>query len=102
MKDDKLDEEAIRENDRNLRNQGYMKGPNYITVTGSEGKTPVRNQDSSPALRRILTTVYMEPGQTYFMRFKSAIETDNTQFFVDYFEFVPYDIVTSTTPEDIW
>ena len=102
VKDDKLDEDAIRENDRNLRNQGYMKGPNYITVTGSEGKTPVRNQDSSPALRRILTTVYMEPGQTYFMRFKSAIETDNTQFFVDYFEFVPYDIVTSTTPEDIW
>ena len=44
----------------------------------------------------------MEPGQTYFIRFKSAIETDNTQFFVDYFEFVPYDIVTSTTPEDIW
>lgn len=99
--DSGLDEATIRENDRNLRNQSYMKAPNYFLKDGT--KNTARNADSStPALRRILATKEMKAGKTYYMRFKSAIESDNTQFILDYFEIVPTSIVTAVEPEDIW
>lgn len=101
--DSGLDEATIRENDRNLRNQNYMKAPNYFCKGATAGKTTARNADSSsPALRRILTTKEMKAGKSYYMRFKSAIESDNTQLMLDYFEIVPTSIVTAVEPEDIW
>ena len=101
--DSGLSESSIRENDRNLRNQGYMKGPNYFTVNDTKGQTTVRNATpASPALRRILTTEYMEPGKSYYLRFKSAIEASNKEFQFDYIEFVPTSIVNAVEPEDIW
>lgn len=101
------DEETDRENDRNLRNQGYMKGSNYMMPAGSTaGDDGVfqtnRNLSGSPALRRILTTQYMERGKSYYMRFKSAIESSTGQFQLDYFELVPSEVVNGTIPEDIW
>ena len=101
--DSGLSEASIRENDRNLRNQSYMKSPNYFTVDGSKGLITTRNATpNSPALRRILTTQYMEPGKSYYLRFKSAVEASNKQFMLDYFEFVPVSIVNAVEPEDIW
>ena len=103
VSDSGLGEAAINENDRNLRNQGYMKAPNYFCATDAKGKTTVRNATpNSPALRRIITTEYMEPGKSYYLRFKSAIEASNKEFQMDYFEFVPVSIVNATKPEDIW
>ena len=97
------DEVTDRENDRNLRNQGYMKAPNYFCTDGSKGKTTCRNDSpSSPALRRILETRYFERNKTYYLRFKSAIESDVTQLMLDYFEFVPKNIYNGELPEDIW
>lgn len=101
--DGNLDEATIRENDRNLRNVNYMKAPNYMTVSGSKGKTTARNATpSTPALRRILTTQYFDRNKTYYMRFKCAIEASDKQFILDYFEFTPSKIVNGATPEDIW
>ena len=101
--DGSYSEATIRENDRNLRNQGYMKSPNYFCTDGTAGKTPTRNDNpTTPALRRILTTAYMEPGKNYYVRFKSAIDVENTQFMLDYFELVPTSIANGNTPEDIW
>lgn len=101
--DGSLDEATIRENDRNLRNQGYMKSPNYFCVSGSGGKTTTRNATpSQPALRRILTTKYMEPGKSYYLRFKATIDSEDREFMLDYFEFVPTSIVNAVEPEDIW
>lgn len=101
--EDTGDEETDRENDRNLRNQNYMKAPNYFCVDGSKGKTTCRNASpASPALRRILTSEYMYPNKTYYLRFKSAIESDVTQLMLDYFEFVPKKVYNGEIPEDIW
>lgn len=101
--EDTGDEATDRENDRNLRNQNYMKAPNYFCKDGTKGKTTCRNADKdSPALRRILTSEYMYPNKTYYLRFKSAIESDVTQLMLDYFEFVPKKIYNGETPEDIW
>lgn len=101
-----LSDEQIRENDRNLRNQGYMKGPKYICKT-TMPTTSIRNADGNnagdgPALRRILTTHYMERGKNYYLCFKNAMESSSTQLYIDYFEFVPTTVVNSPTPEDIW
>lgn len=101
VKDDNLDEATIQENDRNLRNQGYMKGPNYITVSGSAGKTTVRDMEP-PHLRRILVTKDMKANETYYLRFKSCLESTSSYFFVDYFEYVPKQVYASEIPEDIW
>ena len=80
-----------------------MKAPNYFCVDGTKGKTTCRNASpDSPALRRILTSEYMYPNKTYYLRFKSAIESDVTQLMLDYFEFVPKKIYNGETPEDIW
>lgn len=98
-----LDEATIRENDRNLRNASYMKSPNYITVSGTKGKTTSRNSTpSTPALRRILCTQNFDRNKTYYMRFKCAIDASDKQFMLDYFEFVPSKIVNGVVPEDIW
>lgn len=101
-----LTDDQILENDRNLRNQGYMKGPKYICKTG-QPTTSIRNADGNnasdgPALRRILTTKYMYRDRSYYLRFKNAMESSTAQLYLDYFELVPTSVVNSPTPEDIW
>ena len=92
----------IIENDRNLRNQNYMKAPQYMCVSGEQ--TSCRNASpTTPALRRILCTETLSKDKTYYLRFKSVMESSETQFMMDYFEFVPTEIVNNpTNPEDIW
>lgn len=101
--DSNNDEAIIRENDRNLRNQGYMKGPQYY-CRGGQKDVPVRNfnQGNTCVLRRILKAQRFEAGKTYYLRFKSALESANTQLFLDYIELVPNSIYNSDEPEDIW
>lgn len=98
------DETVNRENDRNLRNQGYMKAPNYFSAgTGSETAQSCREFGGSwPCLRRIVTVAQMEANKTYYLRFKSALEDREAQFFVDYFEFVPSSVYNGSDSEDIW
>lgn len=97
------DDETNAENDRNMRNQGYMKAPNYICVTDGVGNTPLRTVGgSSAAIRRIVTTHDMKANETYYLRFKSALKKLDSQLFLDYFEFVPTNVYNGTTAEDIW
>ena len=88
------------ENDKNMRNLGYMKGPKSITNCDGKGETTLRSRSST--IRRIITQQPMEPGKTYYLRFKSALEQTDAQFFVDYFELVPRNIYASEDGEDIW
>lgn len=104
--DNQYDEIACREADQNLRNQGYLKGPQYICVDGTKGKTTIRNhagaQGWGPSLRYILVRRYFDKNKTYYIRFKNALDNLNTQFFLDYFEFCPSNIYNSPDGEDIW
>lgn len=104
--DNSYDETACREADQNLRNQGFLKGPQYICVDGTQGKTTVRNhvgaQGWGPSLRYILIRRYFDKDKTYYIRFKNALTELNTQFFLDYFEFCPSDVYASPNGEDIW
>ena len=101
------DQATCLENDRNLRNQGYMKGPQYFHKDGKDGSEPVRNiegnSEDAAALRRILTAQHFDANQTYYLRFKSAIpDYSNSQLFLDYLELVPSSVYNGTTPEDVW
>lgn len=97
------DAEVNAENDKNMRNQGYMKGPQYFTVTNGKADQPVRGVGgSAAAVRRILTVERFEANKTYYLRFKSALKKLDAQLFLDYFEFVPTSVYNGTTQEDIW
>lgn len=100
------DEMACRESDQNLRNQGFLKGPQYICMDGTQGKTTIRNHagDSKygPSLRYILSRRYFDKNKTYYLRFKNVLTNPNTQFFLDYFEFCPSEVYANPEGEDIW
>lgn len=102
--DNSNDETACRESDRDLRNQNYMKAPNYFC--NNKGTNTVRNikgsADDGPALRRILTSQTFDQNKSYYIRFKSALTSTTTQMFLDYFEFVPTSVYNGNEAEDIW
>lgn len=104
--DNNFDEAICRECDRNLRNMGYLKGPNYWCLNGSKGKTTVREHYTGgaygPNLRYIVKRQYFDKDKTYYIRFKCAVDNPNSQFFLDYFEFCPSEVYDSPTGEDIW
>ena len=99
------DESVNAENDKNMRNQGYMKAPNYFCITNGKGDPAdvVRNVGgSSAALRRIITVSDMSADKTYYLRFKSALKKLDSQLFLDYFEIVPTSVYNGVKAEDIW
>ena len=92
------DQEQNRAVDKNLRNAGYMKGAKYYH--GCASLTPAR--DTYCCQRRIITQQYMEPGKTYYVRFKSALEATDGQFILDNFELCPSYIYNGPEGEDVW
>lgn len=97
------DEQANIENDRNMRNQGWMKAPQYATVTNGRGDTPLRSIGTGNAcMRVILTRVSLQANETYYMRMKSALHKTDSQWFLDYLEYVPTSVYNGVQPEDIW
>jgi uncharacterized surface protein with fasciclin (FAS1) repeats len=73
------------ENDKMMRNRGYMKGPSTI-LSSSTGTTVLRMY--SGAVRRILTTARLDRGE-HWLRFKSVEDLDTREFMFDYLELVP-------------
>ena len=103
MKDSEDDDELNAENDKNMRNQGYMKAPQYYTITDGTGENPVRGRGGAYcALRRIVGIYELDANKTYYIRLKSALKKLDSQCFLDYFEYVPNNIYNGTEPEDIW
>ena len=92
------DEEQNRTVEKNLRNASYMKGPKYFH--GHAWTYPAR--ENNACLRRIITQQYMTPDKTYYIRYKTALEATDTQFFTDYFELCPSYIYNGPEPEDVW
>lgn len=102
---DATDENDIIQNDKNIRNQGWMKAPYYITVCNGKGDSPLRDNISgygTPCMRKIIGTADMKAGVQYYLRFKTCLNDPTSEFFVDYFEIVPKGIYNGIDPEDIW
>ncbi len=92
-----------RENDQALRIQGYMKAPKYFCSNDGTGKSPARTFGGDwPCMRRIITNAHMRSDKTYYLRFKTALNNTDSQFFLDYFELVPSIVYNGPVAEDIW
>lgn len=92
------DEEAINENDKAMRNLGFMKGPKYMQF--ASGKTG--RDVSSQCIRKIIYTGQLEAGKTYWIRFKSVLAGTSSEFFYDYLELVPKSVYAGEEAEDKW
>lgn len=95
--EDGRDANTNAENDKSMRNLGFMKGPKYIQL--ANGKT---GRDGDQCLRKIIYTGVLEAGETYYVRFKSVLQGDKFEFFFDYLEFVPKSIYAGDIAEDVW
>lgn len=97
---DEEDDDINAEVDKKMRANGYMKAPASYIVN-SPRKGPAR--DNSRAVRKIIVTRMMDPDQVYYLKFKSVLDNEKLQFYMDYIEYCPKEIYDNPqTPEDIW
>ena len=97
---DTEDDDYNAEVDKKMRNNGFMKGPEYIVANAGGTET---NRRSATSTRRIIVREAMSPDETYYLRFKTVQDFLEKQLFVDYLEFCPKEVYDNPdTPEDIW
>ena len=98
--EDNGDEEHDENVTKRMRTKGFMKAPNSWT-TQLGGNMTVRTQHVMT--RRIMVSAYLYPFRNYYIRFKSVLDDENKEFFMDYFEYVAKEVYDNPNePEDIW
>ena len=95
------------ENDKSMRNHGFMKPPYHdgIKRNGTIITESMRNTKTyanNLRLRRIVYTGTFDPDEVWYIRVKSVLENTNLAFLLDYLEFVPKWVYSGTEAEDIW
>ena len=91
------------ENDKTLRNQGYLKGPLYFTYSTGRADQPMRHIGGTWChVRKIIVTADMKADKTYYLRFKSALRKLDAELNIDYFEFASKAVYNDVLPEDYW
>jgi len=94
------DDDANAEVDKKMRNNGFMKGPRHYAFT--PGGSNYARTDAN-TIRRIIVREYMYPGKTYYLKFKSVLDDEKKEFYMDYLEFCAKEVYDNpATPEDIW
>ena len=97
---DTNDDDYNAEVDKRMRNNGFMKGPEYICETPGGNDTDRSMQKTT---RRIIVRTTMDADKTYYMRFKSCQDQIHKQLFIDYMEWCPKEVYDNPSePEDIW
>ena len=66
---DTEDDDYNAEVDKKMRNNGFMKGPEYIVANAGGSET---NRRSATSTRRIIVREAMSPDLTYYLRFKTV------------------------------
>lgn len=94
------DDDVNAENDKKMRNNGFMKGAEYYHAGGAGAKTGRQEQYTT---RRIIVRQEMDPDKTYYLKFKTVLSDKNKQFYMDYIEYCAKEVYDNPmTPEDIW
>jgi len=91
--DSNTDDKGV-ENDKMMRNRGYMKGPNTIMVANRINIA----RNVANCLRKILTTRTFTKTEAHYLRFKCVEETAR-QFHLDYVEIMPFKIIENESPD---
>lgn len=85
--------------DKRMRNNGIMKGIKSVNDESFPGTERTKTNCS----RRIVTRQIMDPDKTYYIRFKSVLDSDRKELYMDYMEFVSKEVYDNPeTPESIW
>lgn len=88
------------ETDKKMRNNGFMKGPQHYS--GTPGSSTAMRTDEKK-LRRIMVSEDMDPDKTYYIKFKSVLDSDTKQFYIDYIEYCAKEVYDNPYEgEDIW
>ena len=86
---------------KSLRSRGFMKGPKYFHIGNGTGANV--GMQGEHVTRRIMVSADLDPDKTYYIRFKNVLNDADSQFFMDYFEFVSKDVYDNPVePEDYW
>ena len=97
LTDKDRDDDEIIEIDHKLRNHGLMKAARH-----EYGENMTARLDSRQK-RHILVRQTLDPKETYYIRFKSVLDSNKKELYLDYFEWCPKEIHDNpSTPEDIW
>ena len=98
--EDSGDEEYDEEVNKRMRANGFMKAPNsWCAILGSS--TTVRSYHY--ITRRVMVSQDLEPNKNYYIRFKSVLDEEKKEFFMDYFEYVAKEVYDNPLEsEDIW
>ena len=98
--EDNDDPEHNDEVDKKMRNNGFMKAPEaWTAVLGSS--TTVRTYEY--VTRRILLREHMVPNTNYYIKFKSVLDDEKKEFFMDYIEYCAKEVYDNPEEgEDIW
>lgn len=84
-----------------LRNKDHMRGPRYFLGNGYSDPRSAYTYNTMG--RRILVRKTLKAEETYYLRFKTVLESDEKEFFFDYIELCPKNIYANPSePEDEW
>lgn len=87
--------------DNELHENGYMKGCNQYCAGNAGNSSMMRKNNNN--LRIVLCSQTMEADKTYYIRFKSVLDDETRQFYMDYFELCPKAVYDNPyESEDIW
>ncbi|MGN1213697.1 MAG: fasciclin domain-containing protein [Bacteroidaceae bacterium] len=96
------------ENDKVMRNHGYMKPPYHDGIKKSGGTVITESMRNTTTyannlrLRKIVCTGTFDPDEVWYIRVKSVMENTNLSFLLDYLEFCPKWVYSGSEAEDIW
>lgn len=94
------DEAGIIEVDHNLRNHGLMKAARHEV---HESNVNLTARDDSRQTRHIIVREVLDPDKTYYVRFKSVLDSETKELYMDYMEWCPKEVYDNPeTPEDVW
>ena len=93
------DDDYNAEIDKRMRNNGYMKGSQAIDSSdGTERGYNDRNN-----IRHIIVRKTLDPNETYYLKIKSVLDSEKTEFYMDYLEYCAKEVYDNPeVPEDIW
>ena len=96
------DEEYNAEIDKQMHNNGFMKGERSNDCLDMGGYNSRSNQMKN-IIRHIIVKQTLDPDKTYYLRLKSVLDKITPEFHMDWLEFCPKDVYDNpVTPEDIW
>jgi uncharacterized surface protein with fasciclin (FAS1) repeats len=98
--DDTEDEEENRRNDKDLKNRGYMKGPDSWKNSNLSDANQATLRAYYNSMRIILSTQSFKYGETHYLRFKSVIDNEKGLFPFDYLELCPKSVYGNSDGED--